>query len=202
MNPATIIETLRKRGVEIAVEGDQLRIRASASTMIDESRHLLKTHKPELLIYLKLVSAITTAADWRGLEAGLDDAQSAYEAGLLTADAVERLATMAGQEALVLPEEVAEARLSQWLREQSVRRVYSRVLGEAVLFAAEDANIPAGNVLAVYRASELVELVGKSPAQLQSIHAAKKVFKGELRPSSRRISGDRDSRKEAALACK
>jgi len=200
MNPATIIEALRKRGVDIAVEGDQLRIRASASAMTDESRHKLKTHKPELLIYLRCESQIQAADDWRDLEVILDDAQMAYEDGLLTADAVERLAALARQQALALPEDAAELRLAEWLQEKPLRRVYSRVLGEAVLFAADDADLPAGNALVVFRASELCHLAGRSPEHVQSIHATKKASRGELQPHRRR-SGIRDNREEAALAC-
>ena len=57
--------------------------------------------------------------------------------------------------------------------------VYSRILRERILFAADDAEAPETE-LVVYRAAELKGLVGCSPDALRHIHAVKKVFRGEV----------------------
>lgn len=62
-----------------------------------------------------------------------------------------------------------------------VRSVCSQVLGEEVLFAADNAALPAdtgGRV--VYRARELALLAGVTPEHLRRIHEAKRVFGGEV----------------------
>ena len=55
------------------------------------------------------------------------------------------------------------------------------MFGEDVLFAADDAEIPLGNDLMVYREAELRELVGKTPEQLRKIHEVKKKIDGDIR---------------------
>tara|TARA_Y100001951_G_scaffold99951_1_gene102628 strand:+ start:272 stop:538 length:267 start_codon:yes stop_codon:yes gene_type:complete len=72
-------------------------------------------------------------------------------------------------------------KLSEFLAERGVARVNSKVLGEDVLFAADDAEIPSDNDLVVYCESELRELVGKTPQQLKSIHDVKKAFEGDIK---------------------
>ena len=195
-----LLPDLHRSGINVSMADDQLVLDGPRGALTPDLRARLVALKPELLIYLRLEPALMTAEDWRDLEVILDDAQMAYEDGLLTADAVERLAALARQQALALPEDAAELRLAEWLQEKPLRRVYSRVLGEAVLFAADDADLPAGNALVVFRASELCHLAGRSPEHVQSIHATKKASRGELQPHRRR-SGIRDNREEAALAC-
>jgi|6_EtaG_2_1085325.scaffolds.fasta_scaffold45883_2 hypothetical protein len=71
-------------------------------------------------------------------------------------------------------------RLSEFLAERRVARVSSKVLGEDVLFAADDAEIPSDNDLVVYREEELRKLVGKTPEHLKHIHDVKKQFDGDI----------------------
>ena len=56
----------------------------------------------------------------------------------------------------------------------------SNVLGEDVLWAADDAVIPEGNALVVYRERELRELVGCSPEELIAIHRCNRGLDMEL----------------------
>lgn len=128
----------------------------------------------------ELHQRIQQATTWTDLEAVLDDAQQQFQAGELTAEDVERLAEIAQQEALTLPENVDQLRLSQLFSETPVRRVRSEVLGEVILFAADHATIPEDNSLVIYRQSELKQLVGCSPERLRAIHASKQVLDGEL----------------------
>ena len=64
-------------------------------------------------------------------------------------------------------------------REVPVHRVRSRVLGEDVLWAADDAEVPDTD-LVVYRASELAALDGLDPDALRKIHDVKKELDGEV----------------------
>ena len=57
--------------------------------------------------------------------------------------------------------------------------VYSRVLDERVMFAANNADVP--NVeMVVYKPREMAELAGYSPGELKAAHAVRKAFDGEL----------------------
>lgn len=73
-----------------------------------------------------------------------------------------------------------EQRLSDLFRETPFRRVRSRVLGEDVLFAADDAEVGVESNLVVYRTHELAQLVGRPPEQIRKIHLLKKGFDGEM----------------------
>ena len=123
---------------------------------------------------------IQQACDWQDLEEALGQVQAHFEAGQLSQDQAEGLAAMAGQEAQVLSQQADEAQLGGLFRRRPVHRCRSRLLGEGVLFVADGTQVPADNNLVVYRESELRKLTGKSPAQLQAIHLAKKVFDGEV----------------------
>ena len=70
-------------------------------------------------------------------------------------------------------------RLSVFARSGSTVAVHSRILGETILFAADSADVPSTDV-AVYRASELAQLVGVSPDLLRAIHDAKNALDGEV----------------------
>ena len=70
--------------------------------------------------------------------------------------------------------------LSEFLSERQVARVHSKVLDEDVLFAADDAEIPLDNDLAVYREAELRKLVGTTPDRLRHIHEIKKMIDGVI----------------------
>ena len=124
--------------------------------------------------------AIRHARDWHDLEVTLLQVQAAFEAGEVSQEQAEGLAAMAAQEAQVLPEEASGERLSALLRRQPVVQVNSKVLGEMVLWAADNAQVPADNTLVVYREAELRQMAGRSPEELRAIHATKKALDGEV----------------------
>ncbi len=70
--------------------------------------------------------------------------------------------------------------LGELFKDHPIRRVYSRLLDEQILFATDTAQIPPNNTLVVYRASELVQLVGISPASLRAIHLTKVVMECDV----------------------
>jgi hypothetical protein len=55
-------------------------------------------------------------------------------------------------------------------------RIYSRVLNEEVLLAADNAAVSPSETRTVYRASELPELLGITPDGLRLLHEVKTVF--------------------------
>jgi hypothetical protein len=148
---------------------------------IAETAEFAAVQRPaEITIDPDLFRRIGSARSWADLEAVLEDAQGEYAAGRLTAEDVEQLAGQVTQRSRQIPETADGVHLSHLFDEQSVRQVYSRVLGEMVVFADDDAEVPTGFEGEVYRASELRHIVGRSPEQVRTIHATKKAFSGEL----------------------
>ena len=90
-----------------------------------------------------------------------------------------------------MPEDAIEERLDDLFTRGTIRRCRSGVLNEDVLFVADDAAMPPGNDLVVYRQSELTMLVGVLPERLRAVHAAKKVLTGEILTEKRNIPVDR-----------
>ena len=76
--------------------------------------------------------------------------------------------------------ELPEMPLSEFASSGLYREVNSRILAEQVIFAADNAEIPPGCNLVVYRASELAEVTGLDPKALRKIHAIKKALDGEV----------------------
>ena len=61
-----------------------------------------------------------------------------------------------------------------------IQEMKSGVLGEHILWAADNAEVPANNTLLIYRAHELTQLVGLTPDEIRRLHAVKKELDGEL----------------------
>jgi hypothetical protein len=183
----TLLDSLQERGITLEAEGDRLRLRGPADLLTPELRQKLAVHKTEILAHLRrqqsveaLESRIRFARSEGALEAALERVQGAFAAGRLTAEETERLATLAAQEAGCLPEEAEEERLGDLLARRPMVRLRSRLLGEVVLLAADDAQVPADGALVVYRASELRHLVGRTPAQVQALHVVKVALDGQV----------------------
>ena len=141
---------------------------------------LTKSDEHPVNVAVDLEQAIRQAQDWESLETALESAQLLFQAGELSAETVEQLAILAAQEAHAMPEPAEGLRLSELFREQPIRRVYSKILAEVVVFAADGADVPADTPGIVYRASELRHLVACPPEHLRRIHAVKHAFDGEL----------------------
>ena len=124
--------------------------------------------------------ALLGASTWQDLSVVLEQVQAAFEADEMDQDTAEELAQVATQEAEKRPDDAKERRLADLFHEGQICRVYSRILGEEVLFVADGVEVPANNTLTVYRTSELQQLVGMKPEALCRIHASKVALEGEV----------------------
>ena len=147
--------------------------------------------KPEVSTATPSRSAVirrqtSQAGNWRDLSQIVERIEADFGSGEITRTEAEELATEIAQKARSLPEQDAdtgateEQHLSDMFNEKPIRRVRSKVLGEEVLWAADNAEIPTDNDLVVYRESELREIVGREPAALRAIHKAKRDLDGEI----------------------
>ena len=75
---------------------------------------------------------------------------------------------------------ILEMRMSEFAASGFVQEVNAKVLGEHILWVADNAKVPPGNTLVIYRADELKQLVGLSPDEIRHLHAVKKELNGEL----------------------
>jgi hypothetical protein len=62
LNALAVLARLRERGIEVAVDGDQLRLRGRQSSLTPELRRAAVAHKPALLALLRKAPAETTCA--------------------------------------------------------------------------------------------------------------------------------------------
>lgn len=79
--------------------------------------------------------------------------------------------------------EIAAMPLAQFARSRLRLVVHSKVLGETVVFAADNARLDPGERRTVYRAAELRALAGLAslrPGELRQVHRAKRTFKGTI----------------------
>ena len=202
MTAVELVNTLRERNVILRVAGNCIDYRAPAGVMTPDLRQKLVDYKPAILVYLQaqertagehssstaqataeLHRAIQAAESWQDLDQLLQQAQSAFEAGHIDQQQAEEVAAQAAERSRQLPErreDAGELRLSELFREDPICRVYSHILGEELVFAADDAEVPADDELVVYRESELRALASHPPAEVQRIHLVKVVFDGEL----------------------
>ena len=76
-----------------------------------------------------------------------------------------------------------EGTIADLVAKHPVVRVNSHLLGEVVVFAANNAHVvPEGDEV-VYREWELHQLIGVPPDVLKAVHTVKKFFDGELVPA-------------------
>ena len=75
---------------------------------------------------------------------------------------------------------ILEMRMSEFAVSGLVQEVKSGVLGEHILWVADNAEVPPANTLVVYRADELKQLVGLTPDEIRRLHSVKKELDGEL----------------------
>jgi hypothetical protein len=156
VNPSDLLSELQARQVELMVVGDRLRIRP-VEALPPDLREELRRHKAEVVELLK-------ARSGPGLAAALPGGVTEARRSLLAADVI----------AMRL-DEFATARLRV--------EVTSDVLGERVVFASDNALLDPGEQRVVYRAAELLELIGFSPDDLRKVHSIKKLFGGTIVPS-------------------
>ena len=76
--------------------------------------------------------------------------------------------------------ELLSLSLESFARSGAVVRVWSSVLEEQLILAADNAHVVPGECRIVYRAEELRELAGLLPEGLMDVHRVKKVFRGRI----------------------
>lgn len=64
MSVHLLLADLRARGIDLAVQGDELIVKAPAGAVSDADRQALRTHKPEVLSLLAAASAPPPGPDW------------------------------------------------------------------------------------------------------------------------------------------
>ena len=99
---------------------------------------------------------------------------------LLTSGSLEGALAGGVETETITASEVCSMPLSVFATAGLVVEVHSRVLGEHVLFASDNALLDPGEPRPVYRASELEVLLGVSPSELRTIHRAKRIFGGRV----------------------
>ncbi len=73
---------------------------------------------------------------------------------------------------------IEEMSLTEFARSGQFRRVHSKVLDEAIILAADNADLPDVGDTVVYRAAEARLLVGLPPEKVQAYHEVKIFFDG------------------------
>jgi hypothetical protein len=68
--------------------------------------------------------------------------------------------------------------LARFATSGQYRRINSKVLGEIIILAADNAEVPDFGNTVVYRAAEARLLVGKSPEEIRAFHKVKVYFDG------------------------
>jgi hypothetical protein len=127
-----------------------------------------------------LLYAMKRAVFAKELKGLMDQSDTAFAAARMTAAEHESLTQLAADRARQIPFSVEDMPLPEFAESGLACKVHSHVLGEDVLFAADNAQVPVGNDLVVYRAAERQKLVGASPETLKAVHEVKGQFDGEV----------------------
>ena len=130
--------------------------------------------------YLKLHEAMHDAQQCIDLESVMEEANGAFRRSELNASECDSLAREAAQRSTHVPYSLADMSLSTFAQSGLSLSVHSAVLDETIVLAADNATIPDGGELVVYRACELAEMVGMPNELLRAVHATKKAMDGEL----------------------
>lgn len=151
MSVAELLADLKTRGVAVTLSGiDELEIKGPPD-VVPKAAEQLRPHKPELL---KMLGERATVGE------------------ALPSQVEPR--TVFAAEILQMP-------LSEFSRSGLVLAVHAANLGgEEVVFAADNAKLDPGERRITYRASELRQLLGLPPAELRSVHEAKRLFRGTV----------------------
>lgn len=192
MQTENLLNELESRAIRVSLHQGGLRATGKTENLTAGLKAELALLKFDLMARLgaaeaspvtvkdQLLQAVGSAVLGADLEAVMEQAQAAYEHEHLSCEDVEELAHSASERSRQIPHSVEDMPLSEFAESGLVREVTSRMLGEVVLFAADNGEIPADNSLVVYRASELRAMVGVSPDALRAAHAVKKKLEGEL----------------------
>jgi hypothetical protein len=138
---------------------------------------LLSGTSLEFPILLYAVRRAVFAKDLTGL---INQSDAAFAAAKMTAAEHESLIALAADRARQIPFSVEDMPLPEFAESGLVCEVHSHVLGEDVLFVADNTQIPPDNSLVVYRAAERQKLIGASPEMLKAVNEVKRQFDGEV----------------------
>jgi hypothetical protein len=197
-----LLNQLERRGIWLALYRGGLRATGKTENLTKELKVELAQHKvdlmaqlgaaqtPPLIVKDQLLSAIESTVLGMDLEAVTAQSEAAQARGHMSREDVEHVAQVAHERSRQIPYSVEDMPLSQFALSGLACRVRSHVLGEDVLFAADNAQIPADNNLVVYRAVERVKLVGASAEMLKAVHAVKKQLDGEVIGQPQAIARD------------
>ena len=121
----------------------------------------------------------------RGIRLSVDGDRLEVDApvGVLTPELLQRLREAKDDLMQVLTSSGLEVQLdmlpARFARSGRCQEVYSRVLGEKILIAADNAELPEVELVA-YRAAELGCMASQSANELRAIHAVRKAIDGEM----------------------
>jgi hypothetical protein len=156
MDARDLLAELAARGIEVRAAGEELEIRPGGAAPAALLAEL-RAQKPEVLRCLERPAVVV--ADALG---GVAESSPSLLAG-------DRCAM----------------RLADFARAGLVVEVWSEVLGGAVVLASDDACVDPGELRVVYRAREVLVLLGLTDAwELRRIHEVKKSFRGTITDAS------------------
>ena len=179
---------LERRDIVLQVDGPKLiaidpyqrlspALKASIQTQRDA---LMATLKPVSAALRALQSKIDNAMVGTDLDSTIEAVDSAFVQGKITQEEAEALAQAATEKSRQIPASVEEMPLEDFASTGLVKEVKSKLLGETVIWAADNAQAPPETDQVIYRASELKELACMSPEQLRKIHMLKKTRDWEV----------------------
>jgi len=154
MGVQELLAKIEALGVALRVNGDRIQFSPPGS-LPDNLRSELRSHGLDLLAALRCPPSVSEALP-----------------GTVEPD---RWPVTEG-ELLSMP-------LEDFARSGAVVRVWSSVLEERLILAADNGDVEPGERRVVYRAGELRELAGLSPEGLQEVHRVKKLFRGRIVPA-------------------
>ena len=177
------LDALRARDYGISLGGALTKpTKAPSVGFVSEHRGGISEVQAQPTRASQLRHGAAEARDWEALDAVLDAAQAAYDAGEVTQEEAESLAGYVGDRSRQVPEDTGGGTLGEALRSQPVVRVRSRLLGETVVWLADGAVAPKDTAEVAYCEQELRRLEDQSPAMVRAAHAVKKALDGQLLP--------------------
>ena len=181
---------LQRRDIVLQMDGSKLIAVDPFHRLSPALDASIRAHRDELISALNPISAalrplqaaVDTALVGTDLDPVMEATDLAFLRGDITQEEAEALAQAAIEKSRQIPASIEEMSLADFATSGLVRKVRSKVLGETVLYAADNAQVDPGIDLVVYRASELKELDGMPVEQLRRIHILKKTQDWEVIP--------------------
>ena len=188
MSLEALLAELQRREIVLQMDGPKLiaidpyqrlspALKASIQTQRDA---LMATLKPVSAALIVLQGEIDNAMVGTDLDSAIEAVDSAFVTSEINQEEAEALAQAATEKSRQIPASIEEMSTAEFASSGLVKEVKSKVLGETVIWAADNAQVPPETDQVIYRASELKELVGVPPEQLRKIHILKKIQDWEV----------------------